>query len=812
MIGALLSLGIFVAVPLTGRVVLGRLGSSIPAIARPSLWVACGVAIWSVPLLGSLILGAYHPEIIGAAGWVTVAGLVALKKVGRPGVPRLGHWDCIVLIGLVCAAALAAAFPADPLTAALDMGTYSSHAVYMADHGRLDVPYPGPDDQPIPNALFATGAVFASHPSMTVRFSNLFPAWLAQTYAAAGYGALIRLNVLVGLLALLAIYGLAKRFVRPSFAGFGILFLAFNPAQIWVARQTLSEILTQLLVWCGLLLLTAYLARGRPSWGVWTGILLGLSAFAHIDAFVLVPLLLISHALSRVVAPGRRPTWGYVYLGATPLFGLALAYYAILNQPYLRRVDTQMLEIGALTLAAAALLALTRSKRLAAGARVALADRRLVLGLLAVLAGVAVYVYFIRPILPPFARFVGAGNLLNGQRSYVEDALANAGRYLTPGVVWAALLGWSIVFVAISRRSRAAAAWAPLVIVAMGITAVYTWNQSVFPDHFWAIRRFVPEIIPAMVLFAGVGTAWLLGHLSKPGRRLAIGLIVPLLVVWTIYIGAPMYVTPERQGSYAELGQFAESVPSDSLAVAVDGVYEAAHYWMPLLLAFDRPIIPLDPTDDTARAEAITQLNAASEDDPVTIVTAAYDFRMDAVVGTRTAQVSWSSPVMAETTNPVPRVVLEQDNTLTVIRATGLNTIGVAFGGAPQWVAAGTGFHPAQLVDGRPLRWTDGAGQIAIPIEGDQTPTRLAISIADTGPNGGPLHVTLNDITLFDGVLPPGPWSATYDLAGLVDLHQGDTANVEITSDTFQANPVINGDRETTFGVQVDTVMLLEAE
>ena len=616
------------------------------------------------------------------------------------------------------------------------------------------------------------------------------------------------------MLALLAIYGLAKRFVRPSFAGFGILFLAFNPAQIWVARQTLTEVPAQLLIWSGLLLLVAYLARGRPALGAWAGILLGVSAFVRIDAFLLVPFLLIGHALWRIVTRRRanQPSWRPVYLGSVPLFALALVFYGAFSQPYLLDLSNQMLEIGALTVAAAALLALNRVRQLTELAASVLARRKLVVGALIFLAAVAAYAYFIRPMLAPFNVIDAPGKPFDGQRSYVEDALANAGRYLTPGVVWAALLGWSLVFVAISRRSRAAVGAVPLLMVAMGITAVYAWNQSVFPDHFWAIRRFVPEIIPAMVLFACVGTAWLVGRLSKPGRRLAIGLIVPLLVVWTGYIGPPMYVTPEREGSYAALGEFAQAVPANGYVFAFDGDYELLHYWMPLLLAFDRPIIPLDPTDDTARAEAITQLNAASEDDPVTIVTAAYDFRMDAVVGTRTAQVSWSSPVMAETTNPVPRVVLEEDNTLTVIRATGLNTIGVAFGGAPQWVAAGTGFHPAQLVDGRPLRWTDGAGQIAIPIEGDQTPTRLAISIADTGPNGGPLHVTLNDITLFDGVLPPGPWSATYDLAGLVDLHQGHTANVEITSDTFQANPVINGDRETTFGVQVDTVMLLEAE
>jgi len=163
---------------------------------------------------------------------------------------------------------------------------------------------------------------------------------------------------------------------------------------------------------------------------------------------------------------------------------------------------------------------------------------------------------------------------------------------------------------------------------------------------------------------------------------------------------------------------------------------------------------------------------------------------------------------MVETTNPVPRDATTQDNELTAISVTGLNTVGVPFGGSAQWIAPGTGFHRPQLVDGRPLRWTDGDGQLAIPIEGTQTPNRLSLSIADTGPNGGPLRVTLNGEVLFDDVVAAGSWSGEYDVTAF-DLHPGATANIEIKSDTFEGPPVDEADRETTFGVQVDQVVLL---
>jgi len=204
----------------------------------------------------------------------------------------------------------------------------------------------------------------------------------------------------------------------------------------------------------------------------------------------------------------------------------------------------------------------------------------------------------------------------------------------------------------------------------------------------------------------------------------------------------------------------------------------------------------------------MTTLKSASTDHPITVVTGAYDFRMDSLVGTRTSEVSWSSPVMAETTNPVPREVADQDNDLSTISVTALNTIGVSFGGAPQWIAPGKGFHRPELVDGRPLRWTDGDGDLAIPIEGDQKPRQLTISIADTGPDGGPLRITLNDVTLFDAVVPAGPWSGEFDVSTF-GLDRGDMADIDIISDTFEGTPVDETDRETEFGVQVDQVKLL---
>ena len=135
--------------PIVGRWALGPLGSPIPVMARLPLWTCAGIAIWSVPLLGSAALGVYRPEWMGALGWVTVAAFLVTSRFSVR-LPRLGRWDVVALIGILAGAALAARYAADPFTTGRDMSVYAQHALYIVHHGRLDVPYPAPGAELMP--------------------------------------------------------------------------------------------------------------------------------------------------------------------------------------------------------------------------------------------------------------------------------------------------------------------------------------------------------------------------------------------------------------------------------------------------------------------------------------------------------------------------------------------------------------------------------------------------------------------------------------------------------------------------------------
>lgn len=812
MISSIAAAGIFFAVPVLGRAAVGRL-TSLPAIARPSVWVCAGGALWSLPLLGSLIAGAYRPDAIGVAGWIVVAIYLGRRRRARPRLPRLSRPDKAVLAGVLLAAALAAAHPADPFATGRDMGVYANHAVYMVNHGRLDVPYswaPGGTEQ---RGFLPFAGFYPTQPTMTVQFGHLYSAWLAQTYAVAHVEGLVRLNIVLGVLSLLCLFGFAKRFVSPTIAAFAIVFLAFNPAQLWTARTTLSEVATQLFIWSGLLLLTAFLARGSPRVGMWAGVLLGMSALIRIDGFLLVPFLLTAHAVWNLLRPRAGPvparTWRHAYFGAMPFFGLAVAYYVLFSRPYLIQQESQVIQLAGLTVVSAGLLALSRLPVARRLGNMALSRRPIVLSTFGALAAVMAYAYFVRPLSPPFDILHVPGHPLVGERSHIEDALPNLGSYLTPPVVWAALVGWSVLALAAIRRWQSTAL-VPFLIVALGCSAVYAWNQSIAPDHFWAIRRFIPVVIPAVVLLAGAAATVALSGMSIPGRRIMFGLSVLPLVAYTAAIGWPTYAVEDRRGSYAFLAEFARTLPASGQILGLGGSYETANWWMPLYVAFDRPILPLDVTSQDGIAEAVTRLRGASEAEPLLVLTAR-GAEADAIQGLRTSEATLARALIDTPTTPLPSRTNVQEVTLTAIEAIGLDTMSVDFGGREKWLAPDSGFHPSETVDGRPMRWTNGHGRLLIPIEGGQSPRRLAITLADTGPDGGELRLVLNGTTLFAGLVPAGPWSTELDLAGVPGLQPTGTADLEIVSGVFRAEPVTDEDEEL-FGVQVQSATFLDPE
>ncbi len=600
-VSQVLSLGLWPALPLTGYWAFLRPWRAAsrppcPAISLAALAATAGLAIWSFPLLIAAIMGVYSAEHFGGIGWiVTLVSLVVLfSRQGwvKPHNFSLSVWDCLLGCGLLAAAALYVALPTEILSADHDEGIYVNHAVYIARHGQLDIPFPWPEwlDTGFRGALGRFRGTWPTDDSLTVVFGHLYPVWLAQAFETAGQWGLYRLNPVLSILSLSIFYGLVRSLVSKPYAVVGTLFLAFNVSQLWVSRITLSEVLTQLFVGAGLLLLMRGLRDNDRLEARWSGVFLGLALAVRIDSLILVPLLLLAHVAMTVLDTRTESVggaWRAFYQTAVPIFALALLYYPLFSKPYWDQHDFLLAPVGAL--AAFLLLTLLVASRFGRLVRPMIVSTPVLAVGGLMLFGAVGYAYFIRPHNAPYDTFDLPGLGLDGKRSYAEDSVVNLARYVSPLVVWAATLGWFVSTWLAARKGRVLAVLVALALVG-GYSAIYLWKPSITPMHFWAIRRFVPVTIPGFILFATVGISWITAYLPRHGKALLSGLVLGYLCLFTVRTDALIYRFQENQGYSAQFKELADKLPSDRPIVATG----QSRWWTPLYLVFDRQVIPLN--------------------------------------------------------------------------------------------------------------------------------------------------------------------------------------------------------------------------
>jgi hypothetical protein len=290
----ILSSGIWPALPITGFLLFKR-GDAQPEhkafspLIMFALFSTIGIAVWSMPMALAAMWHVYSGAVFGLIGW-GVTFFFCVKRAGgkmaAPFLPSgLDNSDWVLIMGLLVVGACYLLRPAESIIGGRDMGIYTNHGIYIAHHGRFDVPYPWENSLDSVSAGNFQGfpALYTTHPTMTVQFAHLYPVWLAQTFCSFGFQGLMRFNSIVGLLSMCIIYGLFRMMMSSKFAIGISLIVALNPGQLWLVHVTLTEILTQLVTWGGFLLFMNALKNDNRFHAGSAGLLLGISSWVRID-------------------------------------------------------------------------------------------------------------------------------------------------------------------------------------------------------------------------------------------------------------------------------------------------------------------------------------------------------------------------------------------------------------------------------------------------------------------------------------------------------------------------------------------------
>lgn len=850
LLSKVLTFGIWPALPLTGYLIFSlwlheSRTAFLSKITSISLMTVTGIAAWSIPLLISAMVGVYRAEYFGLLGWaITLIALIRLLR--KPNLLSqisfgISKWDFLLLCGLIASAYFYLAFPSESIYLRQDEGLYANHGIYIANHGRLDVVYPWPDDL---DQIFHKGfkeipGLYLTKSSMTVQFAHLLPVWLAQAFSTFDYHGLFRLNAIFALLSLCIFYSLCRSIIPKGYAVIVTLFLAFNASQLWMARITLTEILTQLFIWSGLLALLVAHKNGKRRVAILAGIILGFSSLVRIDSFLLVPLIFLGPVIQQIADEKHSRellhVWLSFFIGALPIFFLALAYYIFLSTPYFLALSSQLKLIGILGYLSFFLFLISiKSKRWKKVRQIMIYKKNLFLIITGFFLVVfVIYAYFIRPYWEPYSLINNPGHILHGTRDYRENSLVNLSTYLSIPVIFIGVFGFFLTIWKVFQKQNLDLA--PVMICFAGFSALYLWNPLISPFHFWAIRRFVPVVIPGFIFFAVTGM-WVImnrqPNMNKFLKSTVLAIVVVYLIFFTIKTNKLILFFSENKGSFSQFIIFAEKLSANTLILSKGG--PASHSWIaPLYMAFDRKVVPLN-FDVRHGAFALYRYSAnqSKEQRPAYILldehiqlTGLQLVKIDEVILSRDHTELTPFPLPKKIASEQKKIILykiakidpvfyndlgDDDKLLDTLAEQLLNR---DLGNEKVLGTNESGFYGQEFHGDRPFRWTDGHAKLIVRLSRnkDKIPKALSVTIGEIeGIVDKDLKILANNYVLFEGKISS---EVHFDLLPLskVPMVEGERLTVELISNTHAPSGHINGSPDhRKLGVPINGIKLLD--
>ncbi len=503
-----------------------------------ALYLVVSVSVATSAWLALALAEAGRFSLLAAAAFLAlgsgIVGLLWRRRLSWPlSLPR--RWTEVLPATAILLAALAfQARPSEYLVGGRDPGTYVAAMGLIARTG--GIVYVDPVVQSIPkedmelfyrhpgNPDFSWGRFmgFPLERPDTARvfpeFFHLFPAFGAYLFQAMGAKGALATPTIFGVLGTLGVFFAFRRILGPvpSFLGAGLLSL--NVIQVWFARYPVSEPVSQFLIFLGLLAFSHWEREDDGAlFGLLAGGALGLSLLVRIDSILIIVPLGLYFLVRRAHAdlPWRSAAALLVPYGLLVAHaGVHAAFWSrkylldIATRPYWKQ-PTAVWLLATLVSAGAVVAAGRLGPRLVRALEAH--GHSVQKAAIALIATLSAYAYFLRPWLSAWAG--GDGNnkgdalahtgwllALGFRRLAAHDAAAffRLGWFVTPVGLAAGVLG--LLMAIRDWRSR----YLFPVLLVLTFSGFYFYKIRVYADYFFALRRFVPVILPFLLAFVAL--------------------------------------------------------------------------------------------------------------------------------------------------------------------------------------------------------------------------------------------------------------------------------------------------------------------
>jgi len=621
------------------------------------------ITAWLITSFPLVALGLFHPIPAVAAALVAAVVVVPLgmrllrRRTGPTIVTTNAPWWSVIATLAVSLGftIFAAATHSEHIVLRRDPGAYAQVGYWLSSHGGVNYQLPLSAFGDSPGKLsFASPAFYQVGDHLVPQFMTGWPTLLAAGNWVGGWTGMLILAPIVGGAAVLAVGGLAARLIGPRWAPLAALLMALAWPVLHVSQAAYSEPLAILLLIGGLCLLTDVLIGTTRRRGPKTpagphsdklhgtrriddaalrqhafaaGLVLAGGELVRLDFGVDFALILpvIGYLWAR-----RRPEVRPFAIGAGIGVLMGVLDCTLVTRPYVKanwssvKLMLVALALVAVATAVAALVLRASGRRVRAFPLYRAVPWLSVAALLVIAAALVIRPFVEvdhstteRSVVNETAKMQGwLGLPIDGTRGYVEQALYWVSWYLGWPLIVAGLAGMLLLTWRLMRgRERR---WAAVLLVFVGSTIQTLARPGITPDHPWADRRLVVEVIPGLILFALWATARLVrlaraavARRPVPGWTRAVPAVagaaaVAVFLTPVVVAAAPVAADRTEVGEVGAVRTVCRALQPNDTVVVVDGL------WTPTIRGQCRlPVAQLaDPTPDTI-AQAARSIRSA---------------------------------------------------------------------------------------------------------------------------------------------------------------------------------------------------------
>ena len=336
---------------------------------------------------------------------------------------------------------------------------------------------------------------------------HLYPVWIGMVSGLYQMKSGLYATPFFALMGALGFFFAFKRLFGLEVACWAAGLLTVFQIQIWFARFPNSEVVVQFLYALALVFFALMEEHRSSLAGTLSGLALGATFLARFETVLFIAPIALYLGFKRVRRELGRPELAFI--GGFAVIALHAAIHdrtiswpyvsSILGRHYWRAIGDHLLLV-----ALGAVVVFLVVDRLAMKLPRRLLDRLVsdpfrlaAAGLLFLLA---LYAYFVRPVW-------------HGARTAPHDAEAflRMGWYLYPAGLALAVAGGMVLLV----RARKAQAF--FLLVALTFSFFFFYKVRVWHDHYFAMRRFIPVILPSFFAAIAIFLATTRGALGRVG-------------------------------------------------------------------------------------------------------------------------------------------------------------------------------------------------------------------------------------------------------------------------------------------------------